>query len=100
MIETVFKLTDRFSPLILIPYFILTLCVLGYFVYQKYQVRIRIRNVPPFTIFDLDLDKVKKNLKIESMVYNFILVLIIVEMIANIFWGIAQIIDSDSKSRK
>ena len=95
---TLLKLTDLFSPLILFPYLVLTFFVLGYFVYQKYQVRIRIRNVPPFTIFDLDLDKVKKNLKIESMVYNFILVLIIVEVIANIFWGIAQIFDSDSKN--
>ena len=92
-----FKLFDLFSPLILFPYLVLTFFVLGYFVYQKYQVRIQIRNVPPFTIFDLDLDKVKKNLKIQSMVYNFILVLIFVELITSFFWGIGEIIDSDSK---
>ena len=59
--------------------------MLSYFLYKKYQVRIQIKNVPFSTIFDLDLDKVKKNLKIESVVYNFIIVLIIFEILSNAF---------------
>ena len=51
-----------------------TLPVLIYFLYQKYQVRIQIRNVPYSTIFNIDLDKMKKNLEIQSMVYNFLIV--------------------------
>ena len=96
MMANKLELFAEFCPLILFPYLVLTFFVLGDFFYQKYQVRIRIRNVPPFTIFDLDLDKVKKNLKIESMVYNFILVLIMIELFAIVFWGISRFINSGS----
>ena len=85
------------SPLVLIPYLVVMLFVLTYFVHQKYQVRIRIRNVPYSTIFNIDLDKVKKNLEIQSMVYNFVLVIIMIEMLTNSLWGITQIIGADLK---
>ena len=68
-----------------------TLPVLIYFLYQKYQVRIQIRNVPDSTIFNIDLDKVKKNLEIQSMVYNFLIVIMMIEIITNVFVGIAAI---------
>ena len=94
---------DLFSalcPLLLLPILAVMLFVLTYFVYQKYQVRVRIKNVPYSTIFHTELDKVKKNLEIESMVYNFILVLLMIEMLANIFWGIDQFLTSKISSSK
>ena len=75
-------------PVVLFPYVAVTLPVLSYFLYKKYQVRIEIKNVPYSTIFDLDLDKVKKNLKIESMVYNFIIGLIILEILSEFFYSV------------
>ena len=69
-----------------------TLPVLIYFLYQKYQVRIQIRNVPYSTIFNIDLDKVKKNLEIQSMVYNFLIVIMMIEIITNVFIGIEGIV--------
>ena len=80
-----YHLLYQIFPIALIAYLTVILPVLSYFLYQKYQVRIRIKNVPYSTIFDLDLDKVKKNLKIESMVYNFIIGLIILEILAEVF---------------
>ena len=71
--------------------FAVTLPVLIYFLYQKYQVRIQIRNVPDSTIFSIDLDKVKKNLEIQSMVYNFLIVIMMIEIITNAFAGIGVI---------
>ena len=95
MMANKLKLFNEFSPLVLVPYLVVILFVFSYFVYQKYQVRIRIRNVPYSTIFNIDLDKVKKNLEIESMVYNFILVLLVSEIVANILWGISQFMDAE-----
>ena len=45
-----------------------------------------IRNVPAFTeyLVDLDIIKVKKNLRIKSTVYNFIIILSIAELIDNV----------------
>ena len=75
----------------LVSIFAVTLPVLIYFLYHKYQVRIQIRNVPYSTIFNIDLDKVKKNLEIQSMVYNFLIVIMMIEIITNVFVGIAAI---------
>ena len=90
-----FKLIVDIYPVLLIPYLTVTLPVLSYFLYKKYQVRIQIKNVPYSTIFDLDLDKVKKNLKIESMVYTFIIVLIIFEILSNAFSLVNQFLAID-----
>ena len=68
-----------------------TVPVLIYFLYQKYQIRIQIRNVPYSTIFNIDLDKVKKNLEIQSMVYNFVILMMMIEIITNVFLGIGAI---------
>ena len=66
--------------------------MLIYFLYQKYQVRIRISNVPYSTIFNIDLDKVKKNLEIQSMVHNFVIAIMMIEIVANAFFGIKLIL--------
>ena len=89
------RLLWEISPLLLIPYLAVILSVFAYFVHQKYQIRIRLRNVPYSTIFNIDLDKVKKNLGIESTICNFILVLLILELSTNISWGICQFLNSD-----
>ena len=52
-------------------------------------------NVRYSTIFDLDLDKVKKNLKIEPIVYNFVIALTMLETLANVFGGIGQFLTDD-----
>ena len=83
------------SPLFMVPYLALITFVLAYFAYQKYKVRIRIRNVPPFTILEKDLGKEKKNLQIESIIYDFILFLIILEILVHIFWGIGMFLNYD-----
>ena len=73
-----------------------TLPVLIYFLYQKYQIGIQIRNVPYSTIFSIDLDKVKKNLEVQSMVYNFLIVIMLIEIITNVFTGIGVIGHSEN----
>ena len=90
-----FKLILEIVPVLLIPYLAIILSVLSYFLYKKYQVRIQIKNVPYSTIFDLDLDKVKKNLKIESMVYNFVIALTMLEILTNVLGGIGQFLSDD-----
>ena len=87
-------------PFVLIPYLVIMVAVFVYFVYQKYQVRTRIENVPYSTIFNIDLDKVKKNLEIQSMVYDFMLLLMMIEVLANVFWGIRQFIYTDLNKSK
>ena len=58
----------------LIPYLIITVFTIPYFVHQKIQISQRIKNIPATTIFSTDLSKVKKNLKIQSLIYNFIII--------------------------
>ena len=92
-----FELLKYFSPLLVLPISFIMIFVFVYYVYEKYQIRIRIRNVPHYTIFPVDLDKTKRNLEIKSMQYTFILILITLEIIAIIFWGITQFEKCDSK---
>ena len=84
--------------LVLIPFLVVTLPVLTYLVYQKYQGRIRIRNVPHFTIFNIDLKKEKKNLEIESTIHNFLILILIIEISANVSLGMQLIINETIES--
>ena len=90
-----FHLAFQVCPILLVPFLATILPVLSYFVHRKYQVRRQLRNVPYSTIFNIDLSKVKKNLEIESMVCNFILILLIIELSTNISWGITQFLEYD-----
>ena len=56
-----------------------------------------IRNVPGYTGYLVDLDKVMKNLRIKSTVYNFILILSIAELITNLLTLTALIANFELK---
>ena len=79
-----YNFLTKVTPLEIFPYTLIALFVIVYYSYQKYVTWIAIRNVPHSTIFEEDLDKVKKNLKVKSMVYTFILILSVLEFVANI----------------
>ena len=66
---------NKVASFALIPYLIITVFTIPYFVHQKIQISQRIKNIPATTIFSTDLSKVKKNLKIQSLVYNFIIII-------------------------
>ena len=87
----------RVLPLLIIPYTVASLIVISYYAYLKYKNWIDIRNVPPYTRYQMDLDKVKKNLRIKSTVYNFILLLAIAELIDNALMQTAIIFEFDFK---
>ena len=88
---------DRISQITsfaFIPYLIIVIFTIPYFIHQKLLILRKIRNVPRSTIFQTDLSKVKKNLQIQSMVYNFILIIYSFEAIicltcsvSNIYYG-------------
>ena len=59
----------------LIPYLCIVLFTIPYFVYQKFLILCRIKNIPASTIFSADLSKVKKNLQLSSLIHTFILIL-------------------------
>ena len=79
------------GPLIMLPYVALLIFINVYLVYRKYTICMALRNVPAFTILDIDLSKVKQNLKIESMIYNFLLILSGVELSSNLLAGITTV---------
>ena len=74
-----------------IPYLVITLITLPYFVHQKVIILQQLRNVPASTIFAIDLSKVKKNLQIKSMIQNFILILYCFEAIVCLSSSIGNI---------
>ena len=91
MAKNVDFLITQIIPFSIIPYFALMLSVVIYIIYKKYQVIVKIRNVPFSTIFQIDLNKVKANLEIKLLIYNFLLVLASIEMVSNLLWAFSQI---------
>ena len=81
---SLYDFLTKYTPLEIFPYTLLSLFVIVYFAYQKYLTRREIRNVPSSTVFGEDLDKIKKNLEVKSLVYTFILILSMSELILNI----------------
>ena len=66
---------DRVVSFSLIPYLVITVFTIPYYIHQKILISQRIKNIPATTIFSTDLSKVKKNLKIQSLIYNFIIII-------------------------
>ncbi|KAI6660049.1 hypothetical protein LOD99_14390 [Oopsacas minuta] len=62
--------------------------IIVYFSYRKYKNFIEIRNFPLSAGIDIDLKRHRDNLKIESIGFNFILILSGLELISNIILGI------------
>ena len=75
----------------LIPYLAMAIFTILYFAYQKRLIMVKIRNIPAFTIFNIDLEKVKKNLQIKSMIHTFILLIYSFEALVCLFWSIGTI---------
>ena len=94
------KQLKAITPLLLFPYLFLLALVFVYFAYQKYQIKLQIKHLPFSTIFNIDLDKVKKNLQIRSMIHSFLLVLITLEILTNISFGIKQFEQCDIHSKE
>ena len=78
-----FNIINNWSPFVIIPYMVLALFVISYFAYLKYLLRKEIKNIPA-AIYDVDANTLKKNLQIKSLVYNFILIISIIEFLTNI----------------
>ena len=71
MDQTNYKYVYRIASFALIPYLIMTLFTIPYFIHQKILISRRIKNIPASTIFATDLSKVKKNLQIQSLAHSF-----------------------------
>ena len=70
-----------FWPLVPVIVIVMLIFILCYLIHGKCKTIIRIKEIPHSTIFFIDLQKVKLNLKIESMVYNFLILLCTLELI-------------------
>ena len=68
-----YKRIYQVTSLVPIPYFMMVIIIISYFVHQKISTLREIRNIPAATIFAIDLSKVKKNLQIQSLIYNFVI---------------------------
>ena len=86
-----FPILSKFCAVAVCPYLFVMSFVFVYFLYQKYRIRAEIRNVPFSTILRIDLDKVKKNLQITSMTYNFVLTLSFLEIFTAVGLGIESV---------
>ena len=73
--EQIYHIISKVASFALVPYLIITVLTIPYFVHQKIQNSQRMKNIPAATILSIDLSKVKKNLKIQSLVHNFIIII-------------------------
>ena len=71
------------SPIVIIPYILVALFVISYFAYLKYIIQKEIQTLPT-AIYGIDVNNLRKNLQIKSMVYNFILIISIIEFVSNV----------------
>ena len=78
-----FSIIDNISPIVIIPYILVALFVISYFAHLKYSIRKEIQ-ILPTAIYGIDVNNLRKNLQIKSMVYNFILIISIIEFVTNI----------------
>ena len=74
---------SNITPVVIIPYILVTMFVISYFAYLKYLIMKEIQKLPT-SIYGIDVNNLKKNLQIKSMVYNFILIISIIEFVSNI----------------
>ena len=86
--SSVYVLMNQILSFGIIFYLLIVAFTISYFFYKKYLILGKIRNVPHHTIFSIDLTKVKKNLQIKSMIYNFILIISSIECVTFTVWGI------------
>ena len=78
-----FTIIYNISPFVIIPYILVALFVISYFAYLKYLIWKEIQKLPT-AIYGVDVNNFRKNLQIKSMVYNFILIISIIEFLSNI----------------
>ena len=88
---TFFSFLTKIFPFLVVPYTVVLMIIIAYFIHKKWKVVVAIKNVPITTIFPIKLSKVKKNLQISSLVYNFIIFLSVSELFDNVIWGIANV---------
>ena len=85
-----YKSLGKFCILIVIPYILMMLFIIAYIVFCKYKLWVETKSVPLSTVLNIDLSKVKLNLKIKSVIYNFLLVLAVQEFITNVLWAVSR----------
>ena len=78
-------------PFVIFPYCLVILFVICYYALMKYRILRDIRNVCYPPTIKIDRNKFKLNLQIKSIVYSFILILSITELVANISFQSSQI---------
>ena len=78
-------------PFVLVPHAAMNIFIVCYLAYRKNKVKIQLRNVPHSTIQKIDLTKVKKNLEINNLVYTFLLVLALLELLSILILGINEV---------
>ena len=78
-----FSNISNISPIVIIPYILVALFVISYFACLKYLIMKEIQKLPT-AIYGIDVNNLRKNLQIKSMVYNFILIISIIEFVTNI----------------
>ena len=81
--KNMFSLIYKISPFVIIPYMLVALFVISYIACLKYLVRKEIQKLPT-AIYGIDVNNLRKNLQIKSMVYNFILIISIIEFVSNV----------------
>ena len=94
MDPTIYHRISKVAAFALIPYLIIAVFTIPYFVHQKIQNSQRIKNIPATTIFATDLSKVKKNLKIQSLIYNFIIIISSFEALCSLLITVGTICTS------
>lgn len=87
---TLFKVEVSATVITPIPFLLVTLLVLGYYIRKRYRLYQEIKRVPPGLLFMENYKNHLKNLKVKSMVSTVIIVILIVEFLYNVTYILSK----------
>ena len=88
---TLFKIEVSASVITPIPFLIITLFVLDYYIRRRYRLYQEIKRVPPGLLFMQNYKNHLKNLRIKSMVSTVLIVILVVEFLYNLTYVLSKI---------
>ena len=90
-IITIFKIEFSATAIAPIPFLIITLFVLGYYIRKRYRRYQEIKRIPPGLLFMQNYKNHLKNLRIKSMASTVIIAILIIELLYNVTYVLSKV---------
>ena len=83
-VNNIFQVEQLILPITIVPFCLLTLFALVYYIRRRYKLYREIKRIPQELLFKESYKNYLKNLKIKCIIHNFIIVILVLEFVQNI----------------